>query len=80
MFEIADAVTQCKFEASDKDTDEVVLYKILQVTPRSMPIRFWHRCITDPAGTFAAVARVMLGSSDAQTANARAQVSETCPA
>ena len=31
MFEIADAVTQCKFEASDKDTDEVVLYKILQV-------------------------------------------------
>ncbi len=37
MFEIADAVTQCKFEASDKDTDEVVLYKILQVTVGAMP-------------------------------------------
>ena len=35
MFEIADAVTQCKFEASDKDTDEVVLYKILQVMSRN---------------------------------------------
>ena len=36
MFEIADAVTQCKFEASDKDTDEVVLYKILQVASESL--------------------------------------------
>ena len=32
MHAIADAVTQCKFEATDPAADEVVLYKILQVT------------------------------------------------
>ena len=31
MHAIADAVTQCKFEATDPAADEVVLYKILQV-------------------------------------------------
>jgi hypothetical protein len=29
----ADAVPQCKFEATDPASDEVVLYKILQVRP-----------------------------------------------
>ncbi len=33
MHAIADAVTQCKFEATDPAADEVVLYKILQVRP-----------------------------------------------
>jgi len=47
MFEIADAVTQCKFEASDKDTDEVVLYKILQVA--SAP----SNCYTTPVAAAA---------------------------
>lgn len=32
MLEIAEAVTQCKFEATDRESDEVVLYKILQVS------------------------------------------------
>ena len=32
MAEIAEAVTQCKFEATDRESDEVVLYKILQVS------------------------------------------------
>ena len=32
MHAIADAVTQCKFEATDPAADEVVLYKILQVS------------------------------------------------
>lgn len=31
MHAVADAVTQCKFEATDPAADEVVLYKILQV-------------------------------------------------
>lgn len=31
MHAIADAVTQCKFEATNPAADEVVLYKILQV-------------------------------------------------
>eukprot|EP00884_Botryococcus_braunii_P022699 jgi/Botrbrau1/9112/Bobra.0305s0016.2 len=31
MHNTADAVTQCKFEATDRQSDEVVLYKILQV-------------------------------------------------
>ena len=31
MHAIAEAVTQCKFEATDPAADEVVLYKILQV-------------------------------------------------
>lgn len=31
MHNIADAVTQCKFEATDRHSDEVVLYRILQV-------------------------------------------------
>ena len=33
MAEIAEAVTQCKFEATDRESDEVELYKILQVSP-----------------------------------------------
>ena len=32
MHAIADAVTQCKFEATNPAADEVVLYKILQVS------------------------------------------------
>ena len=32
MHAIAEAVTQCKFEATDPAADEVVLYKILQVS------------------------------------------------
>ena len=32
MHSIANAVTQCKFEATDPASDEVVLYKILQVS------------------------------------------------
>lgn len=35
MHAIADAVTQCKFEATDPAADEVVLYKILQVQSQS---------------------------------------------
>ena len=31
----AEAITQCKFEATDPAADEVVLYKILQVTSLS---------------------------------------------
>ncbi len=31
MFATADSITQCKFEATDPASDEVVLYKILQV-------------------------------------------------
>ena len=31
MHSIANAVTQCKFEATDPASDEVVLYRILQV-------------------------------------------------
>ena len=31
MRNTADAVTQCKFEATDPASDQVVLYKILQV-------------------------------------------------
>ena len=43
MFEIAEAVTQCKFEATDRESDEVVLYKILQVStpyPPGAPAAF----------------------------------------
>lgn len=32
MHRTADAVTQCKFEATDRHSDEVVLFKILQVS------------------------------------------------
>lgn len=42
MAEIAEAVTQCKFEATDRESDEVVLYKILQVSvwpEPSYPVR-----------------------------------------
>lgn len=35
MHAIADAVTQCKFEATNPAADEVVLYKILQVVSAS---------------------------------------------
>ncbi len=31
MYKTAEAITQCKFEATDPASDEVVLYKILQV-------------------------------------------------
>jgi hypothetical protein len=31
MAAIADAVTHCRFEATDNDSDEVVLFKILRV-------------------------------------------------
>lgn len=31
MSATADSITQCKFEATDPASDEVVLYKILQV-------------------------------------------------
>lgn len=48
MAEIAEAVTQCKFEATDRESDEVVLYKILQVSdwpepsyPACNPFRLW---------------------------------------
>ena len=66
MFEIADAVTQCKFEASDKDTDEVVLYKILQVrmaapTPSSDSGRTAALCCQWPPAP--CPARVLHGSS-----------------
>ncbi len=32
----ADAITQCKFEATDPSADEVVLYNILQVSAREV--------------------------------------------
>lgn len=37
MAEIAEAVTQCKFEATDRESDEVVLYKILQASCSPKP-------------------------------------------
>ena len=37
MHAIADAVTQCKFEATNPAADEVVLYKILQVANGQLP-------------------------------------------
>ena len=47
MHSIANAVTQCKFEATDPASDEVVLYKILQVRlclilPAAARHRFRH--------------------------------------
>jgi hypothetical protein len=33
MWAIAEAITQCKFESSDPGSDEVILFKILQVCP-----------------------------------------------
>lgn len=38
MHNIADAVTQCKFEATDRHSDEVVLYRILQVGWATRPL------------------------------------------
>ena len=37
MHAVADAVTQCKFEATNPAADEVVLYKILQVANGLLP-------------------------------------------
>ena len=47
MHSIANAVTQCKFEATDPASDEVVLYKILQVSvcwtlPAAARLSFRH--------------------------------------
>ena len=41
MHAIADAVTQCKFEATDPAADEVVLYKILQVSLPCLSATVW---------------------------------------
>lgn len=41
MHAIADAVTQCKFEATDPAADEVVLYKILQVSLPCLSVTVW---------------------------------------
>lgn len=52
MHAIAEAVTQCKFEATNPAADEVVLYKILQVAeitlcpclPDSADCQWVHAC------------------------------------
>ena len=50
----AEAITQCKFEATDPAADEVVLYKILQVgcysvrLPMSVSSHEWSPCMEAP--------------------------------
>ena len=45
---IAEAVIHCRFEATDPDSDEVVLIKILQVRSPIIPLsfRFCYRAYT----------------------------------
>jgi hypothetical protein len=53
MHKTAEAITQCRFEATDPASDEVVLFKILQVLCTHGPGASWHFLHKDflPDGT-----------------------------